>query len=586
MVSVASRYPLSVACVAIVAVLAGCNRSGSPATTAHTTPTVATATAPVAWPAFVEQFIETYFVAYPSFAAGQGRHEFDGLLPDWSAAGIQKEIERLQQVRAKALQYTDATLTPQQRFQRGYLIGQIDDNLFWLRDARMPFTNPAYYFDNGLDPGTYVTVPYAPADVRLRAFIKYAAAIPGAVEQIRANLQTPMPRSFVDYGVAGFSGFAEFYRKDVPQAFAEVADPQLQRQLQDAIEPAATAMQEMAKWLEAQRTTANDAYALGKDRFAAMLSMTEAVNTPLDKLAAIGKADLDRNLAALAEACKAYLPKGTLAACVDKQSQDKPHGGAVEGARSQLAQLRQFVVDHKIVTIPGTQLALVEEAPAYKRQNSMYISIPGPYESNLPSIYYIAPPDPGWSKAEQLAYIPGKADLLFSSVHEVWPGHFLQFLHSNRSSWRFGQLFVGYGFAEGWAHYAEELMVEEGLAQGSPELHIGQLTNALLRNVRYMCAIGLHTQGMSVAQCEQMFKEKAFVDGGNARQQAARGTYDPAYLNYTMSKLMIFKLRKDWQAKNPQKTLQQFHDELLSYGGPPIALVRAQMLGEVGGELF
>ena len=174
---------------------------------------------------------------------------------------------------------------------------------------------------------------------------------------------------------------------------------------------------------------------------------------------------------------------------------DKPTGGAVEGAREQLAQLRQFIVDHDVVTIPGTEEALVEEAPAYRRQNFAYINIPGPYEKNLPSVYYIAPPDPTWPKAEQEAYMPGKADLLFTSVHEVWPGHFLQFLHSNRSSWRFGQLFVGYAFAEGWAHYAEELMIEKGLANDAPELHIGQLLNALLRNVRYMCAIGLHTQG-------------------------------------------------------------------------------------------
>ena len=345
-------------------------------------------------------------------------------------------------------------------------------------------------------------------------------------------------------------------------------------------------MAEMGKWVESQRATASENYALGPERFAAMVNQTEGVTTPLDKLEAIGRADLERNLAALATACKAYLPKGSIAACVQKQEADKPEGGVVEGARNQLAQLRQFIVDHNIVSIPGTEEAKVMEAPAYKRQNSAYINIPGPYEKNLPSVYYIAPPDPTWTKAEQEAYIPGKASLLFTSVHEVWPGHFLQFLHSNRSSWRFGQLFVGYGFAEGWAHYTEELMIEEGLAKDNPELHIGQLLNALLRNVRYMCAIGLHTKGMTVAQCEKMFKDKAYQDAGNARQQAARGTYDPAYLNYTMGKLMIRKLRSDWQAANPGRSLKQFHDEFLSYGGPPIPLVRSQMLRGQQGELF
>lgn len=576
--------PVSLLAAALLtmSLLVGCGKSEVPASSAPPAPQSA---AP-AWPAFVEHFIEASFAAHPAFAAEQGRHEFDGQLPDWSAAGLQKEIARLEQARAAALEYTNESLPQDERFQRDYFVSIVDNLLFWLRDARKPYTNAEYYFDNGLDPSTYVSVPYAPADTRLRAFIKYATGIPKAVEQIRANLQTPLPKTFVDYGISGSGGFVEFYRKDVPLAFADVKDEQLQKELQTVIEPAAQAMEELRKWFEAQRAQATDAYALGPDKFAAMLRMTEGVTTPLDKLEAMGRADLDRNLAALAQACKAYLPKGSLAACMAKQAADKPQGGAVEGARGQLARLRQFVVDRNIATIPGTEQALVAEAPAYRRQNSAYIMIPGPYETNLPSTYYIAPPDPSWSKAEQDAYIPGKADLLFTSVHEVWPGHFLQLLHSNRSSWRFGQLFVGYAFAEGWAHYTEEMMVEQGLAEDAPELHIGQLSNALLRNVRYMCAIGLHTQGMSVAECEKMFKEQAFQDAGNARQQAARGTYDPAYLNYTMGKLMIMKLRKDWQAQNPRGTLQEFHDEFLSYGGPPIPLVRAQMLKEAGGELF
>jgi len=271
---------------------------------------------------------------------------------------------------------------------------------------------------------------------------------------------------------------------------------------------------------------------------------------------------------------------------VDKEEAVKPKDGPVLAARAQLAQLRQFIVDHSIVDIPGTEEAKVEQAPAYKAQNAAYINIPGPYEKNMPSVYYIAPPDPTWTKAEQQAYIPGESDLLFTTVHEVWPGHFLQFLHSNRSPWRFGQLMVGYAFAEGWAHYTEEMMVEEGLAKGSPERHIGQLLNALLRNVRFVCAIGLHTGGMKVSECETMFRDKAYQDPGNARQQAARGTYDPAYLNYTMGKLMIRKLRTDWIAENPGRSLRQFHDEFLSMGGPPIPLVRDQMLRSRGGELF
>lgn len=566
-----------------LALLAGCGKSSPPAGPGAAQSEDALSSA---WPAFTEQFIEAYFRANPSFAAGQGRHEFDGGLPDWSAAGIQAEIDRLQQAREHASGLDSASLSARQQFERAYLVSRIDERLFWMRDARQPFTNPAYYFDNGLDPSTYVSVPYAPAGTRLKAFVKYAKAIPNAVAQIRSNLKAPLPRTFVDYGIAGFGGFANFYRNDVPRAFAEVQDKELQQELAAAIEPAAKAMQEMSEWLQSQREQATDDFALGAERFAAMVRLTENVTTAVEKLEAIGRADLERNLAALAAACNAYSPKTSIEACIGKQGKDKPAGGAVEGARRQLEELRQFVLDKDLVSIPGTEQALVEEAPPYRRQNFAYINIPGPYETNLPSVYYIAPPDPSWTKAEQQDYIPGKANLMFTSVHEVWPGHFLQFLHSNRTSWRFGQLFVGYGFAEGWAHYTEELMVEEGLAQDAPELRVGQLLNALLRNVRYLCAIGLHTKGMSVQQCEAMFKEKAYQDVGNARQQASRGTYDPAYLNYTMGKLMILKLRSDWQAENPDRTLQEFHDEFLSYGGPPIPLVREQMLHDGSEELF
>jgi uncharacterized protein (DUF885 family) len=573
--------------ITVLATLVGCDRSSPPVdeksgrATATPEPVVN-----VEWTKYVDEFLESYFRAHPSFAVAQGRHEFDGQLPDWTAEGIKKETARLEHMRARAVGFNDDSLMPEERFQRDYVVSRIDNDLFALREARQPFTNPSWYFDSGLDPSTYVTTPYAPPEQRARAFISYVKQVPNALEQIKANLERPLPRTFIDYGVAGFGGFVDFYRTDVPQAFAAIPDD-LKKELTAAIEPAAVAMGEFAKWLESQRASANDNYALGPERFAAMLRMTENVDVPLERLEAVGRADLERNLSALNEACKAFAPGAKIQECVARMNADKPEGGAVAGARAQLETLKKFILDHDIVSIPGNEEAKVEEAPAYRRQNFAYINIPGPYEKEMPSIYYIAPPDPNWSKAEQEAYIPGKADLLFTSIHEVWPGHFLQFLHSNRSPWRFGQLFVTYAFAEGWAHYAEELMIEYGIAANQPELHVGQLLNALLRNVRYMCAIGLHTQHMTVAECERMFKEKAFQDAGNARQQAARGTYDPAYLNYTMGKLMIRKLREDWSgSRGGRKAWKQFNDEFLSFGGPPIPLVRSQMMPGPAGELF
>ncbi len=258
----------------------------------------------------------------------------------------------------------------------------------------------------------------------------------------------------------------------------------------------------------------------------------------------------------------------------------------MEEARQQLPQLKAFIIEKDIVSIPGTEEAKVEESPPYNRQNSAYIDIPGPYETNMPSVYYISPPDPTWDKATQDAFVPGVKDLLGTSVHEIWPGHFLNFLHANRAKSIFGKQFVGYAFAEGWAHYTEEMMMDAGLEAGNDETKIGQLSNALLRNCRYLSAIGLHAKGMTVAQSEELFKTECYQDAGNSKQQAARGTYDPAYLNYTLGKLMIRKLRDDWVAKGGKtgdKTKwKAFHDEFLSYGGPPIPMVRAAMMKEDG----
>jgi hypothetical protein len=309
-----------------------------------------------------------------------------------------------------------------------------------------------------------------------------------------------------------------------------------------------------------------------------MLRATERVDVPLDRLTQIGREDMTRNVVALRDACAQFAPGATLPQCTARQNAHKPAGSVVAAGAEQVRTLEAFVRAHDIATVPGTEQALVHESPPYQRGNFAYIDPPGPFEQGLPAIYYISPPDPKWSKAEQTAYIPGTADLLFTTVHEVWPGHFLQFQHSNRVSSPVGRVFVGYAFAEGWAHYAEEMMWESGLGDSDPEVHVGQLLNALLRDARFLSAIGLHTGTLTVAQSEMIFREQAFSDPGTARQQAARGTYDPAYLNYTLGKLMIRKLRDDWSAtRGGRAAWKAFHDQFLSFGGPPVPLVRKAM---------
>jgi hypothetical protein len=548
-----------------------------------------------AWLKTANAFIEDYMQTQPSFAAHAGRHEFDGQLPDLSAHGIKRLIAWLHDQRKQISAVDEKSLEPRERFDRAYLLAVLDKDLFWIEKTQFPYSNPGWYLDQ-IDPDMYLSRNYAPLDVRMKAYVKYARSIPKMAKDIKENLKSPLPKTYVELGITQFGGLAEFYSKNVAAVFASVSNPDLQKQLTDADTAAAAAMNGLKDYLAAERKHANDKYALGPELFAQMVRQTEQVEIPVEQIEAAGRADFERNTAALKTECNTYAPKASLSQCVAKMAANKPKGGPVEDARGQLKMLREFIVQNNVVSIPSNDEALVAEAPPYNRSNAAFIQTAGPYEKGVVSVFNIAPPDPKWSKAEQAAYIPGEAALLFTSVHEVWPGHFLQFLHSNANPDKLEALWVGYAYAEGWAHYCEEMMIEMGVGKGDAERHIGQLSEALLRDVRLLSAIGLHTHAMTVAQSEKMFREQAFQDPGNARQQAARGTYDPAYLNYTLGKLMIRKLRADWLAKgaaagspapaaDDHGRWHEFHDKFLSYGGPPIPLLRKELVGE-GGELL
>jgi uncharacterized protein (DUF885 family) len=624
--SLSSRVGLAWA--AVLMSVAGCSQSPQSKAPAPRPPSQASQQ----WKQTADGFVQSYFAAQPFFAAQQGKHEYDGQLPDLSAHGIKREIARLHDERDQLNAVDPAQLEPQERFDRAYLLNVVDHDLFYLEKAHFPATNPYWYLSGyNIDPDMYLSRNYAPLNVRMKAYIKYARGIPKMASDIQANLAGPLPKTYVELGISLFGGFVDFFKKDVAAVFASVNDPALQKDLTEANNNAAVAMSNLSIHLTELRKTATDNFALGKDLYAQMVKDTEQVDLPIEQIEAAGRADLERNTGALKSECANYLPKGTLAACVAKVSAKKPAEGTLDAARRQLVMLRDFVQKNNVVSIPNDDQALVAEAPPYNRNNAAFIQVPGPYDKGVAATYNIAPPDPKWSKAEQLQYIPSEATLLSTSVHEVWPGHFLQFLHSNSNPDKLEALWVGYAYAEGWAHYSEEMMIEEGLGRGDPELHIGQIMDALLRDVRLLSSIGLHTEGWTVAQSEKMFREQAFQDPGNARQQAARGTYDPAYLNYTLGKLMIRKLRADWVAKmrsggagqtastaapasapapsttgpamtgpamtgpamtgpsmtatsagEDQALWHDFHDKFLSYGGPSIPMVRKEMMGEAG----
>jgi uncharacterized protein (DUF885 family) len=569
--------------ISALVLIAGCTRQPEPVAQAPAAP--AAAPAVPTWADFVEEVIEARFKAEPQFAVQAGRHDFDGQMPDWSRAALDTDVAQLRGFLGRLGQFEATQLTAAERIEREYLRWVIEAEVFWRASAEWPLRNPAWYLER-LDPSMYLVREYAPLPQRLEGFLGYARAIPRLAADIRANLRTPLPRPYIERGAAGFSGYAAFFRKDMPAIIAQAGNAELERSLTEASTAAAVAMDDLAKWLQSQRGAASDDFALGAARFSEMLRVTERVDVPLEELELVGRKDLERNLAALGEACAAYAPKARLSACVERMRANKPAGGTVEGARAQLVALREFVRDHDIVSIPNQEQALVAESPPFNRGNFAYISIPGPFENaGVKATYYVAPPDASWSAAQRNAYLPGRAYLLYVSVHEVWPGHYLHSQFANRNPSRVASLWWNYSFGEGWAHYAEEMMYDAGLGKDQPEMRVGMLTNALLRDVRYLSAICLHTGCMTLEESEKMFRETAFADAGNARQQAVRGTYDPGYLAYTLGKLMIRKLRTDWAAANPGASARDFHDRFLSYGTPPVPLVRQEMLGDASSPL-
>ena len=546
------------------------------------------AEAATAWTGLVSEWIESDMQAQPHYAAHWGRHEFDGLLPDWSEAGLVRESERLKSWRARAEAVDPASLPDAQKFEREYLLAVIDERTFWQETADLPHRNPTWYY---VDPAMYLDRPYADIATRMQAYTRWASNVPAATAQIKANLKVPLAKASIDIGMYTFGPLGEFLTRDVVEVFKGVGDESAQAEFAKQNAAAAAALADLQKYLEGLRKTQTDDFAMGPELFAKMLYATERVDTPIAEIEKAGFADLQRNEAALVEACSRYAPGKSVDQCMAKAEASKPEGGDFVGyATQQLVDLERFVREKQIVTIPGDEQAVVKQAPPYNAQNSAYINIPGPYEKNMPSFYNVAAPNPSWSKEKQLAYIPSTSGLLFTSVHEVWPGHFLQFLVAHRAQSMIGKLYNSYAFGEGWAHYSEEMMWEEGLGNGDPEAHIGQLTKAMLRNVRLLSSIGLHTKGMTLDESRRMFIEQGHQDEGNAEQQAARGAYDPGYLNYTMGKLMIRKLRTDWCGKRggaeDKSCWHEFHDALLSYGGPPIPLVRGAMLGEPPASAF
>ena len=533
-----------------------------------------------AWRRFTAEFLNAYFTLMPTSAVWAGLHEYDGRLPDVSPRAIERRVDLLRGFARRVREEFPATsLTEIEALERQQLLASIEGMLFRIEVAEYHRRNPAWY-SGSLSPSVYVSRDYAAKAVRLAALTAHLENLPAYLRQMRETLEPPFARPFVRTALVRFTGLASHLADDAPPLFADVEDEALQSAYAVATQTAIGALRDLAAWLEMRLQDATEDFALGEERYGALLRQSYRIELDWRALKAVAEADLERNLDLLRSACASIDPDLAIGDCAARVRDDKPDSGAVERANEQLPELKAHLLSADIMGIPTEETAYVAEAPAYRRTNSAYIEIPGVFEQGLPAVYYIAGPDPAWPPEVQRQYIPGEADLMNTSVHEVWPGHFLHSLYIKGSANQLGKVLRNGMLNEGWAHYAEELMQEVGLGAGQPLLHVGQILDALMRDVRFLSSIGLHVEGMSVDESRRMFAELAHLDPGNAEQQALRGTYDPGYFAYTVGKLIIVKMREDWTAKRGGRAAwKEFHETLLSYGSAPLPELRKVMMG-------
>lgn len=539
-----------------------------------------------------ERYIKGMFDFSPHHGSAAGLHDYDWRQPDLSGVAIRARVREVHAFSRELEATNPADLSKDDAFDFRLLKSTVDSEIYQWESEQDYLRNPLWY-SRALDLTPFLARNYAPLEERVRAAIGYLHNAPLALQAARENLQPNVPRPFLAISLEMYEGMLAFYDKDLGATAAQLQNEALKADLASARHTARAAVVGFLQDLkERYLPDASDDYAIGAEKFSRMLSAGELVDLPLEKVLAIGEADLERNLAAAQEAARQIDPARTPAELAEMLKRD--HSSAEElipDTRALLEEIRQFLIDRDVIGVPSEVRALVEPTPEFLRWAFAMMDTPGPFEKvATEAYYYITPPDPEWPPEKQEEWLTSFNRYLLKgiSVHEAYPGHYVHFLHINhRTRGKLRQLIHSYAFVEGWAHYAEEMMMEVGFGGHDPRLRLAQLEEALLRNCRYVCAIKLHTQGMTVDEATKFFMDNAFMEETPARKEALRGTFDPGYLNYTLGKLMIIKLREDLHARQGADfNLRKFHDDLLFYGAPPVPLVRSAMLREGNGGIL
>jgi len=453
-----------------------------------------------------------------------------------------------------------------------------------------PWAKDPDSYSSGITNDAFVMISrtFAPQDQRLKSLISRLNLMPNALAEARSNLDNP-PRIYTQIAIEQVDGNRDFFASDLPAAFAEVKDAALLAEFKTANDAVIDALENYKKWLESdllQRS--NGSFAYGADTLQKVLAADEMITTPLADLLSIAEADLKRNQQSFADAARRIDPtKAPAEVLADVKKDFPPASQLLAVTQSNLDGLAQFVREKRIIDLPPAPPARVVETPPFLRATtSASMDTPGPFEKVATEAYFtMTLPDPTWPQAEQDDFMSFwyRPQISNVSVHEVWPGHYVQFLYAKDFPSDVRKVFSAASNFEGWAHYCEQMMLDEGLHADDPRYRLAQVHLALLRDVRFIVGIKMHTQGMTMEQAQNMFVKNAYQPEAIAASEAKRGTSDATYGYYTMGKLMILKLREDYKTKmGDEYSLEGFHNTFVKLGPLPLPLIRKAMLGETG----
>lgn len=542
---------------------------------------------------FVDDYLAYLHEVHPTSATLDGVHAHDDLLDDLSRSGIEQHTRALSGFARRLQDINTSDLTPVERAEQPMVAANIQSRMFDLEQTRTWERNPQLYADTICSSiAGQVVFSHASIEERARRVLSKLRQTARLVQAARDNIKDP-PGIFAKVGLETFRGALKFIHDDLPKAFSALDNMHLLGDLADASTEAAQAIGSYIQYLDEELSPrARGSFRLGREMFEKKLRLDEGITLGADRLLAIAL----REFKATQEEFR------TLAGRLDgadpiaawrKAKKDHPSpGNLAKAAQDQLDELMTFIDRNAIVSRPDAEPVIVAPTPDFYRWSFASMWVPGPFEQKpTNAYYYLTDADPSWpaEKKEEHLRDFNYPTLWAVSIHEVYPGHFLHFQHLRRveSKVRKSIMFAPASFVEGWAHYTEQMMIEAGFRRNDPTLKLGQLAEALVRLARFIVSIRLHVEDMSVEQGMRFFRDEAFLEESTARREAERGTFDPTYLVYSVGKLMLLKLRKDYKEQQGAKYSQRvFHDQLLGNGTATFSVHRQLMLGDSTGDLL